>query len=157
MLVFILILTAGVSFFVWEFFAKSDQWVVFSGSPHVYETSSTGSGTITDRAGTLLLDTRDGRVYAVDREVRKATLHWLGDRQGNISTQVIADYVSAMTGFDHLDGVYAYGNPGGTAMLTISSRVQTAAKFSAHLLKVLLKLPSQTKELTLGNLPKLVF
>lgn len=127
MLVFILILVAGVSFFVWEFFEKSDQWVVFSGSPHVYETSSIGSGTVTDREGTLLLDTRNRRTYAADSQLRMATLHWLGDRQGNISTQVVSHYVKAMTGFDHLDGVYAYGDPGGVARLTLSARVQEAA------------------------------
>ena len=127
MLVFILLLTAGISFFVWEFFTKSDQWVVFTGSPHVYEDSSTGSGVVTDRAGTVLLDTRNGRTYSADAAFRKATLHWLGDRQGNISTKVVSNYLTAMSGFDYLDGVYAYGDPGGTAELTISARVQAAA------------------------------
>lgn len=127
MLVFILILTAGISFFLWEFFTQSHLWVTFSGSPHVYESGSIGSGTVTDREGTLLLDTRGDREYASDAVVRQATLHWLGDRQGNISTQVVAHYVQAMTGFDHLDGVYAYGDPGGSARLTLSARVQAAA------------------------------
>ena len=127
MLVFILLLFAGVSFFVWEFFTKSDQWVTFAGSPHVYENSSNGSGIVTDREGTVLLDTRGDRHYAADADIRRATLHWLGDRQGNISTKVVSHYVAEMSGFDHLDGIYAYGNPGGVAELTISARVQAAA------------------------------
>ena len=61
LLVFVLILAVGMSFFIWEFFQKSGQWVTFSGSPHVYENSSTGTGTVTDREGILLLDTRGER------------------------------------------------------------------------------------------------
>ena len=73
MLVFVLLLVAGVSFFVWEFFTKSDQWVTFTGSPHVYENSSNGSGVVTDREGTVLLDTRGDRHYASDAVIRRAT------------------------------------------------------------------------------------
>lgn len=127
MLVFIAILVGGIGFFLWEFYTKADRWVVFSGSPHVYETSSIGSGIVVDCEGTLLLDTRSDRSYATDALTRQATLHWLGDRQGNIGTQVVSHYVKAMSGFDHLDGVYAYGDPGGRAELTISARVQAAA------------------------------
>ena len=56
MLVFVLLLVAGVSFFVWEFFTKSDQWVTFTGSPHVYENSSNGSGVVTIAAETANLE-----------------------------------------------------------------------------------------------------
>ncbi len=127
LLVFVAVLLGGIGFFLWEFFQESGQWVVFSGSPHVYADSSTGTGTITDREGCLLLDTREDRVYAEDPLVRQATLHWLGDRQGNISTQVLGEYVKEMAGFDYLNGVYAYGDTAAVAELTLSARVQTAA------------------------------
>ena len=127
MLIFVLLLVGGLGFFVWEFFTLSDQWVIFSGSPHVYENSSTGSGIVTDREGILLLDTRKDRSFSEDGKIRQAVLHWLGDRQGNIATRVMGDYVAEMSGFDHLDGVYAYGDVAGEATLTISARVQTAA------------------------------
>ena len=127
LLVFVLILAGGLGFFMWEFFTESDQWVTFSGSPHVYENSSTGSGTVTDRSGVLLLDTREGRTYSGDTLIRKATLHWLGDTQGNISTRVMSNYVKEMAGFDYLNGVYAYADKTGQATLTLSARVQTVA------------------------------
>lgn len=127
LLVFVLVLAGGMSFFVWEFFQKSGQWVTFSGSPHVYENSSTGTGTVTDREGILLLDTRGERIYSQDPRIREATLHWLGDRQGNIGTQVMAGFVKEMAGFDHFNGVYAYGDNAGQAELTLSAKVQTAA------------------------------
>ncbi len=127
LLVFMAVLLGGLTFFLWEFFAKSADWVTFPGSPHVYADSSTGTGIITDREGTLLLDTRGERTYAEDPLVRQATLHWLGDRQGNISTQVLGQYAKEMAGFDYLNGVYAYGDAGAVAELTLSSRVQAAA------------------------------
>ena len=127
LLVFVLILAAGMSFFVWEFFQKSGQWVTFTGSPHVYENSSTGTGTVTDREGVLLLDTRGERTYSQDTLIRKSTLHWLGDRQGNIGTRVMSGFVKEMAGFDHLNGVYAYGDNAGQAELTLSAKVQTVA------------------------------
>ena len=127
LLVFVLILAAGMSFFIWEFFQKSGQWVTFTGSPHVYENSSTGTGTVTDREGILLLDTRGERLYSRDTLIRESTLHWLGDRQGNIGTQIMSGFVKEMAGFDYLNGVYAYGDHSGQAELTLSAKVQTVA------------------------------
>ena len=127
LLVFVLILAGGMSFFVWEFFQKSGQWVTFSGSPHVYENSSTGTGTVTDREGVLLLDTRGERVYSQDTLLRESTLHWLGDRQGNIGTRIMSGFVKEMAGFDYLNGVYSYADQPGQARLTLSAKVQNTA------------------------------
>ena len=127
LLIFLLILAGGISFFVWEFFKESGDWVTFTGSPHIYQNSSTGTGTVTDRDGVLLLDTRSGREYSGDTMIRKSTLHWLGDRQGNIATRVMSGFVKEMAGFDHLNGLYTYGDNAGQAELTLSARVQTAA------------------------------
>lgn len=127
MLVFMLILLGGISFFLYEYALYSPQWVIHKGSPHVYENSSVGTGLIRDREGQLLMDTTDGRVYADDAFLRQATLHWMGDRQGNIRANVLQEYVSQLTGFDLVNGVYAYAEADGEAELTISGRVQMAA------------------------------
>ncbi len=127
MLVFLLILTCGMGFFLYEYAAKSQQWVVHKGSPHVYENSSVGTGVIYDRDGQLLMDTTEGRVYSEDALLRQATVHLLGDRQGNIRANVLQEYVSQLVGFDLVNGVYAYAEANGEAELTISGRVQTAA------------------------------
>lgn len=127
LLIFLLILGIGMSFFVWEFFRESGEWVTFSGSPHLYQNSSTGTGTVTDRQGVLLLDTRGDRVYADDTLIRKSTLHWLGDRQGNISTRVMSGFVKEMAGYDYLNGLYVYGDTSGQAQLTLSAQIQTEA------------------------------
>lgn len=127
MVLFVLILIGGMGFFLYEYATESDGWVVFTGSPHVYNTSNIGSGVVTDRSGTILLDTTESRTYASDASIRQATLHWLGDRQGNIRAAAISNYASEMAGFDYVNGVYAYGGAGGEATLTLSARVQNVA------------------------------
>jgi len=127
MALFIAVLIAGTGFFVGEYMVNSDQWVIFTGSPHVYNASNIGFGSVTDRDGKLLLDITDTRTYAKEEAVRKSTLHWLGDREGFINAPAISHYAQEMSGFDHLNGIYAYGGAGGQASLTISAPVQVAA------------------------------
>jgi len=126
-MLFIGILTVGMGLFLFEYATESDEWVSFSGSPHVYNKSNLGYGTVCDREGTVLLDTTDSRVYAEDAAVRKATVHWLGDLQGNINAAALASYAGHMAGFDKVNGIYAYGGQQGQAVLTISATVQKAA------------------------------
>lgn len=127
MLVFMAILVGGLSFFLFEFGMYSSQWVTFKGSPHVYQGASLVAGQITDRDGTMLLDTTDGRTYSDNKSIRQSMLHWTGDREGNISTAALREYAAAMTGFDALNGVYHYEGVPGKLELTLSARVQAAA------------------------------
>ena len=127
MMVFLLILTAGMCFFLYEYGTRSDEWVSFRGSPHVFSSTSVGNGTFLDRQGNLLLDATDGRTYSSDASVRQSMLHWLGDREGHIQTAVLSQYAGAMAGFDKLNGVYAYADAKGVVELTVSARVQATA------------------------------
>ena len=56
MALFIAVLVGGTGFFVGEFMMKSDQWVISSGSPHVYNATNIGFGSVQDRNGIPLLD-----------------------------------------------------------------------------------------------------
>lgn len=125
--VFILVLLAGMVFFLWEYTAKAKQWVIFAGSPHVYNGTNIGCGTVVDRSGTTLLDITENRSYAENETTRKSTLHWLGDRKGYISADAVSGYAAQMAGFDIVDGVYGAEGTGGEARLTISASVQNAA------------------------------
>jgi len=123
----ILMLGGGLSFFLYEYAAKADTWVVSPGSPHVFNSSNIGCGQVLDRSGNLLLDMTAKRTYSDDLSVRKSTLHLLGDRQGRISAPAIAHYGKEMTGYDLVDGLYSYDGDAGQAVLTISAEVQAAA------------------------------
>ena len=124
---FVIMLLGGILFFVWEYFTQARTWVMFPGSPHVYNNGNIGCGTVVDRDGVILLSIGDGRQYSDNEMTRKSTLHWLGDRKGSISAGAIANYASQMSGFDMVNGLYNYSDIPSTASLTISARVQNAA------------------------------
>lgn len=127
LLAFILVLSLGITFFLGDYLLNSEKWVHSAGSPHVYNAENIGCGQIADRDGNLLLDLTDTRTYASARSVRMSTIHWLGDRQGNISAPALSHYAKEIAGFDPVSGVYAYGGVGGQVKLTLSAKLQVAA------------------------------
>ena len=126
-LVLVITLFGGLVFFLGEYISKSDEWILFSGSPHVYTGSQVSAGTVTDREGLLLADLRGERSYATDPFVRMSTLHWVGDRSGNIHVPAIDHYTEQLLGYDSVGGVYSYGDTVGNISLTLSAQVQAAA------------------------------
>ena len=127
MLVFIGILLLGMVLFMGEYALKARKWVIFQGSPHVYNNANIGLGTLTDRDGEVLLDIKDQRTYAENEITRKSTLHWLGDRKGYINAAAVTNYAAEMSGFDLINGLYSANGTGGKMELTLSARVQNAA------------------------------
>lgn len=123
----VVLLLGGMCFFLYEYAVNADNWVISTGSPHVYNSTNIGCGQVVDRDGTILLDITENRSYAEDKEIRKATLHWLGDRAGRISAPAVTHYAREMTGYDAVNGLYSYSGTGGQAVLTISSEIQKAA------------------------------
>lgn len=127
LILLILVLLAGMVFFVFEYVMQSGEWVTFTGSPHIYNGGNIGCGSVTDRDGTVLLDLNNGRKYSEDERLRHATVHWIGDRSGSVSAPALTTYSEELAGYELLNGVYSYGKTGGTAQLTLSGKIQTAA------------------------------
>lgn len=127
LLVLILALAVGISFFAVEYFTKAGEWILSPGSPHIYQGGNIGCGVVADRDGILLLDLTDGRTYCENVPLRSSIIHWLGDRKGNISAPALPYYSTEIAGYDPLNGVYAYGGTGGTVTMTLSARLQIAA------------------------------
>ena len=125
--VFILVLLLGMVIFLGEYALNAQKWVVFPGSPHVYNNANIGLGTLTDRCGQVLLDITEDRTYAADETTRKSTLHWLGDRKGYINASAVTNYAAQMSGFDMINGLYSSTGTGGSMTLTLSAQVQNAA------------------------------
>ena len=124
---FLVILVGGMGVFLFQYITLAPTWVMSSGSPHVYNNGNLGCGTVVDRAGNVLLDLEYQRKYSSDVTTRRSTLHWLGDRQGNISAPVISNYAADMSGYNVVNGVYDFSGLGGQMELTVSSRVQNVA------------------------------
>lgn len=128
------LLAAGFLFFLVEYFINSSKWVMTPGSPHVYEVQENNkrkTGVVIDRDGTLLLNMNDDDwSYSTDEMIRKATLHWVGDRYRQITVPVTPHYYEELISYDLLNGLYVYGKEagsGGAVQLTISAKLQTVA------------------------------
>ena len=123
----VLALISGLVFFLCEYVSSSARWVVFPGSPHVYNGVNIGCGVITDAEGVLLLDMNGTRIYSNSEAVRKATVHLVGDRNGSVDAPALSAYSAELAGYDILNGLYSYGDVKGVARLTVSVEIQTAA------------------------------
>ena len=126
LIVLLLLLFAGTVFFVGEYLSESGDWILSSGSPHVYDGNKISLGVIADSTGGLLADLRDGRAYSESELVRKSMLHWVGDRKGNISVPFVEHYATELMGYGTVNGIYTYGDTYGTLKLTLSAKVQAA-------------------------------
>ena len=104
MLVLALVLAVGTLFFVGEYLFKAESWVMFAGSPHVYNGSNIGCGMIVDRDGVPLLDLSGSRTYASEESIRRSFVHWVGDRKGSVSAPALSHYAKELSGYDLLSG-----------------------------------------------------
>ena len=123
----VLLLVTGLGFFVAEYVTEAGDWVMFSGSPHVYSGGNIGCGMVIDSEDNILLNMNDGRTYTASEALRKSTIHWLGDRYGSISAPALPSHAAALAGYDLVNGVYAYGDASGVAKMTLFGSAQMAA------------------------------
>ena len=121
------LLLVGFMFFLFEYFTKADTWVLEESSPRVYEEERVARSVIIDRDGVLLLDKTADAAYSNVAALRSATVHWVGDRQGNVDAKLLSIYDHAITGYDVVNGVYNYGDQPGVVRLTLSSDAQMEA------------------------------
>ncbi len=99
---------AGLIFMTVSLVSNGDTWVMKRFNHHVYEDGELiGAGSIMDRDGDVLAQTKDGkRVYADDATTRKSTLHIVGDPKNFISNGVQSVYDARLTGYNIMSGVY---------------------------------------------------
>ena len=126
-ILFALVLLGGFIFFLYEYATQASGWVVFSGSPHVYNAGNINCGTVIDSEGYVLLNMEGERDYTSDKFLRMSTVHWLGDRYGYVDAPALSSYAEQIAGFDMLNGVYNYGDQSGVTKLTLCASVQKAA------------------------------
>lgn len=110
----------GLVVFVLQYFVNARTWATHAGSPHVYSGGNISTGTIVDRTGKTVLTNGTTRQYSDDVLVRKATLHLLGDRYGNISAPLINTYGEYMVEYNPITGLYD-SSGGNVLRLTLST------------------------------------
>ena len=118
-----LLLAAGMGLFLFRYFTSAGKWASSPFNRHLYNNGGQlAVGSVLDRDGDVLTEAQDGvRTYYDGETVRKATLHAVGDPQGNIGTGAVNAFADKLTGYSLLNG--AYGADRGSAMyLTLDAR-----------------------------------
>ena len=122
------VLLIGVGIFGYRFVRYGGEWATFYGNSQIYTDGLLNRGTITDRNGTELLAlTEDGPVYNDDYETRVATVHAVGDPEGNIASGAVTTFRSQLIGYDLLNGTYDTDSEGKKISLTIDSYANRTA------------------------------
>ena len=123
-----LLLAAGLGVFLVKYFADGGSWASSAFNRHLYNSSGElASGTVLDRDGDVLSEVVDGRrTYYDSATVRKATLHAVGDLQGNIGTGALNAFADKLTGYSLLNGAFG-AQRGNDLYLTIDARYNYTA------------------------------
>ena len=123
-----MVLLGGMVVFGYRFIKHGGEWATFYGNTQIYTDGAINRGTITDRYGEELLKcTPDGFEYSYDWETRVATVHAVGDPQGNISDGAISIFKSQLIGYDILNGTYDTTANGKRIALTIDANANRTA------------------------------
>jgi len=123
-MVLALCLAAGMCVFIGKYLLYGGSWASSAFNRHLYNTDGQlASGTVLDRDGDVLSTvTEDGkRTYYDNVDVRKATLHAVGDLQGNIGTGALNAFADQLTGYSLLNGAFG-ADAGSDLYLTIDAR-----------------------------------
>ena len=115
--------------FVLKYTSNAQDWAFYETNGHIYTNGKmTQPGIITDRDGRILSQTKDGnRIYNEDVDIRKATIHTVGDHDGFISTGVTNALRDRLVGYSQINGIYTYSGLGNNAVLTIDAKISVAA------------------------------
>ncbi len=120
-------LAAGLLFFLAGYAAAGRTWASHPGNRHAYGSyGMPAGGTVTDRNGTLLAD-YSGNRSCTDPCLRKSTVHWVGDRQGNIPIPAIRSKLDPIAHWDPINGLYRYPQEPETVKLTLDGELQKIA------------------------------
>ena len=116
-------------YFVILLIVNGGDWASARFNPSIYRRGVLVSGTLTDRNDVILSTVNDEgrRVFANNSDVRRATLHAVGDLEGNIGTGALSFYSADLIGYNFFTGVYRGTNAGRTLPLTIDSKLNVEA------------------------------
>ena len=122
------VLFLGIVVFAWRYVVNGKEWAGFYGNTQVFTNGIINRGTVYDRNGVMLINcTEDGIEYPEDSVLREATLHVVGDPEGNISSGAINMFAGDLVGYDILNGTYDETSEGKSIELTIDALANETA------------------------------
>jgi len=124
----VIVALLGMGFYVVRYVMYGAQWASAPFNRTVFDGGMLAVGSVVDRNGVVLADVSDGRrTFAENADVRRATLHAVGDREGNIGTGALSVFASDLMGFNLITGSYFVGGAGREIELTIDAHVSAVA------------------------------
>ncbi len=128
MLILVAILAAGFGLYVVRWIIDGDDWAAFPVNYHTYTNGILSTGAIVDTNGVVLAGVDSGhRTYNDSELVRRATLHVVGDLQGNIGSGLLHTYEKQLMDYNLFSGVYSLSGAGNTLHTTLDSRLCSIA------------------------------
>lgn len=118
-------LVLGLGVFTFRFFTRGSRWVALAANRHLYNSQGQLSvGRVLDRDGDLLAwpDENGRRRYYDGEQVRRATLHAVGDSEGKIGTGALIAFANRLSGYNSFTGVYTPLGVGNDLYLTLDAR-----------------------------------
>ncbi|NLV16295.1 MAG: penicillin-binding protein [Syntrophomonadaceae bacterium] len=109
-LVLSIIILLGLVIFTIGYIRDASTWVTHASNRHLYTNAQLmETGTIYDRKGEILFQTRDGaKKYHDNKTVRTAVLHTIGDTNDNIATGAQVAFKEKLTGWNIVSGAYRF-------------------------------------------------
>ena len=125
----ILAFTAGILLYYFSLAVNGGRWATYPANKHIYSDGILiKAGDITDRNGTLLAYTEnEKRLYNKDADIRKATVHTVGDLNGFVASGMHSAYLKELCGYDTVNGVYNLSGRGNNIELTLDSKLCVTA------------------------------
>ncbi len=129
MVVLSALFVGGLAVLCMFYVVDGNSWALYPANSHIYNNGNiVQAGTITDRNGVVLAQTKDGiRQFNDNSLTRKSTLHVVGDLGGFIKTGLHSSYIDKLTGYNKINGVYSYSKEGNNIGITLDSSVCTTA------------------------------
>ena len=103
--VYILVAIAilGMGFYIVRYILYAGEWASAPFNEAAFSQGVLTVGTVTDRNGVILADVTDGRrTFAANEDVRRSTLHAVGDLHGNIGTGALSVYAARLSVFNRI-------------------------------------------------------
>lgn len=120
---------AGILLYYARLGFLGSDWATYPANKHIYNNGIIEkAGDITDKNKTVLATTKDkNRIYNSNSDIRKATVHAVGDLKGYVSTGMQSAYLSSLCGYDAVNGIYNVSGKGNNIELTIDSDLCVSA------------------------------
>jgi len=124
----VIVALLGMGFYTVRYIIYGNEWASAPFNATVFRRGVLAVGVVADRNGLILADSENGRrTFAENGDVRRATLHAVGDMEGNIGTGALKVFAPELMGFNLITGSYSRAGSGRQITLTIDARLNAVA------------------------------